>query len=153
MNHKRTILISTVAVLAVVLIAFLAFTRSATNALGIPVTGRSNPGGALPNQIALQNQAVNSNVTNKFKSAEEIQAQQGLQGLKDQPVQAANTNGANISDPSWDHISGQPVQSANTSALADMDSSWDHISGQSELPANAVAPVNMDSSWDHISGN
>jgi hypothetical protein len=110
MKNKRTMIISTLAVLVVILgvAAFLAYTRSTGNAQPIPVTGRSNSG---------------------VEYAEQIQAQQGLQSLKDQPAPAVDINGAIKADPSWDHISGQ-----------------------SALPGNSVDPVDMDLSWDHISG-
>jgi hypothetical protein len=92
MKNKRFMVISAGAVLAVILAAFLAYTRSSQYVQPIPVTGRSNSAASQPNQIAQQNQADNSSVLNKFESAEEIQDLQGLQTVN---AQEANSIAAN----------------------------------------------------------
>lgn len=62
MNKKRSIVISAVAVLVIIIgvAVFLANNRTTVNAQPIPVTGLSNAGGSQPNQIAQQNQAANN---------------------------------------------------------------------------------------------
>lgn len=112
MENKRTLVISTVAILVVILgvTAFLAYTHLAGNAQPIPVTGGS--GG----------------VTNKFESAEQIQAQQNLQSVNNQQGQGFNLIAPSDSDPTWDHIQGQPALPINA-VTVDLDPSWDHIAG------------------------
>jgi hypothetical protein len=100
MKNKRTLVVSTVTVLVVILgvAAFLAYTGSTSSLQLIPITGGSSSGGSQSNQIAPQNQA-------------------------------ANIASDSQSDPSWDHISGQPGLLANPGRPTDLDPSWDHISG------------------------
>ena len=117
MNNKRTLVISAVAVLAVIITvaASLVFTRSAQNAGPIPVTGRSNSGAPQPNQIVQQNQAANSSVTNIRESAEQIQAEQSLQALKDQ---AANSSVTNTGEsPEEEYILSQQNPAAHNSSV------------------------------------
>jgi hypothetical protein len=147
MGNKRSLIISTLAVLLVTLgvAAFLAYTRSTVATQPIPVTGhidngaspnnqnalpRLAPGhidyGASPdNQIALPNQAAN-----KFESAEQIQAQQGLKDLKAQPAQAARSGANSLWVPGQEYIQGLPGVQINTAVPDVSDPSWDHISGQ-----------------------
>jgi hypothetical protein len=74
MKHKRTLLISAVAVLALIITVAtsLALRRSAQNAGLIPVTGPSSSGIAPVDKIAQQNQAVdNSRRIRTWESPEE----------------------------------------------------------------------------------
>jgi len=133
MNHKRTMLISTVAVLVVILGAagFLAYTRSTENPQPIPVTGRSNSGGSQPNQ---------------FESAEQIDAQQAQQSLKVQQPQAARINVNSQWVPGQEYMQGQPGLQALKNqqfqvANPNVDSQWvpgqEYIRGQ---PDRYISP-------------
>jgi len=117
MKNKQTMIGSTLAVLVVILgvAAFLAYTRSAQNVGPIPVTGRSNSGASQPNQIVQQNQAANSSVTNNRESAEQVQAEQSLQALKDQ---AANSRVTNTGEsPEEEYILSQQYHPATNSSV------------------------------------
>ena len=139
MNNKRTLVISAVAVLAVIITvaASLVFTRSAQNAGPIPVTGRSNSGAPQPNQIVQQNQAANSSVTNIRESAEQIQAEQSLQALKDQ---AANSSVTNTGEsPEEEYILSQQYHAADNSRVTNTTVS-DPAASQPALQVTEFCP-------------
>jgi hypothetical protein len=156
MKNKLSILVSVLAILVVILgvTAFLAYSRSAENPQPIPVTGRSNNG---------------------LESAEQIQAQQGLQALKDQPAQSARiiansqwvpgqeymqgqpapaieTNVKSRWVPGQEYILGQPAQAARTSANSQWVPGQEFMLGQPAPAINTNGTNKADPSWDHISG-
>lgn len=114
MNNERTMLIATVAVVAVMLgtAAFLFFPRPSQSAQPIPVTGLSGSGGSQPDLQA----AANSNANRQWESP--IQ-----EYIRNRNAREANTPGtAKWESPIQEYIRNLNAREANTPGAARWES-------------------------------
>jgi hypothetical protein len=121
MNSKRTLVISIVAVLAIVLGvgAFLAFPRSANSARQVQEEANpavnSKPANGWDHNVGEQNQAVDPNINRK--------ATFGWDHNVGEQKQVVDPNINRKAEFGWDHNVGDPTPAANNFG-------WDHDLGR-----------------------